>query len=179
MDNEDEQYRSLREFSRVDALLPMRIIRVDESERDTVRSRTSFESALTGHQEMPELEDKVLFECLRILSAKLDAIIQMLASQKKEYEYLPLQQVNISAGGLSTSAMEPVAEGDMVEVRMMLPTAPFFVFYVYGVVVGVEQAASNWRVSVEFTVIDEDIREQIVKFVFERQREILRKRRRQ
>jgi c-di-GMP-binding flagellar brake protein YcgR len=163
----------------VDAFLPVQITRVAESDRESVISHSSFESALTGHQEMPEPDDKVISECLRILNSKLDNIIQMLASQKKEYERLPLRQINISAGGLRTCVESRLALKDFVEVRMMLPTAPFMVFYVYGVVVKVEQTTANCRISVEFTEIDDDIREQIVKYVFERQREILRKKRRQ
>lgn len=175
----DEQYRSLREFSRVEAFLPVQITRVGEADRAAVRSHSSFESALTGHQEMPEPDDKVISECLRILNSKLDSIIQMLASQKKEYERLPLRQINISAGGMRTWVENGLALNDLVEVRMMLPTAPFMVFYIYGTVVKIEQSANKCRVSVEFTEIDDDIREQIVKYVFERQREILRKKRRQ
>jgi len=60
----------------------------------------------------------------------------------------------------------------------MLPASPFVVYYLYGEVVKSEALGDLWQHSIEYTEIDEDIREQIAKFVFERQREIIRKKRR-
>ena len=85
--------------------------------------------------------------------------------------------VNISAGGLSTSSEEVFSTDDLVEIRLMLPTAPFMIFYVYGNVVKCDPVCQKHETCVEFTEIDDDIREQIAKYVFHRQREILRKKR--
>ena len=68
---------------------------------------------------------------------------------------------------------------DLVEIRLMLPTAPFMIFYIYGNVVKCEARCQKYEVCIEFTEIDDDIREQIAKYVFHRQREILRKKRSQ
>ncbi|MFZ2447328.1 MAG: PilZ domain-containing protein [Syntrophobacteraceae bacterium] len=183
MENHNEQeeatYRSLREYSRVDGHLPIQISLVPTEEHALMRSRTSLEAALTENQEMPEPQDRVIAECLRILNTKLDTIIRMLAFQTRDYSSLRLEEVNISAGGLSTSTRETFECGDLVEIRFMLPTASYVIFYVYGKVVKSEPECDSHRIWIYFTLIDEDIREQIVKYVFERQREILRKQRRQ
>jgi hypothetical protein len=176
---EEIRYRSLREYSRVDGYLPIDIRLLPEEERLTVRSRTSLENALTEYEELPEPHEKALYDCLRILNAKLDTLIKLLAFQARDYCSLKHEEVNISAGGLSTFAAGDLEQSDMVEIRLMLPTAPYIVFYIYGSVVGVEDVEGRKLVSIEFTVIDEGIREQIVKYVFERQREILRQKRRQ
>ena len=63
LEDEDKLYRSLREYSRVEAFLPVRIRPVSEEERQNIRSRIVIESALTEHPEMPQLEDEVL-SCL-------------------------------------------------------------------------------------------------------------------
>jgi hypothetical protein len=174
---EEAKYRSLREYSRADGYLPVQINLVPEDQQALARSRTSLEAALTENQELPELNDRVIAECLRVLNSKLDTIIRMLAFQSQEYSSLRLEPVNISAGGISATTADPIECGDMVEIRLMLPTAPYVIFYVYGNVVRSEPEGERLRIWVYFTLIDEDIREQIVKYVFERQREILRKRR--
>jgi hypothetical protein len=169
----------LREYSRVDGYLPIDIRIVPEEERLTVRSRTSLENALTEYGDLPEPHEKALADCLRILNAKLDTIIKLLAFQARGYCALKHEEVNISAGGLSTFAVGDFHTDEIVEIRLILPTAPYVVFYIYGSVVGIEEIEGRQLISAEFTLIDEDIREQIVKYVFERQREILRQKRRQ
>ncbi len=174
---EDNSYRSLREYARVSAYLPVRIRPVSEKERQSLRSRIVVESALTEHPEMPEIEDEVLSDCLQILNSKLDTIIRLLAFPADSPRELDFARVNISAGGLSTSSSECCALDDLVEIRLMLPTAPFMIFYVYGTVVKCDAASEKFQLCIEFTEIDDDIREQIAKYVFHKQREILRKKR--
>jgi hypothetical protein len=175
--DDERRYRSLREYSRVEAFLPVRIRRVLGEERQTARSRIVIESALTEHPQMPELDDEQLSACLQILSAKLDSIIRLLAFPSNSHKELHFEMVNISAGGLSTLSGEGYEVDDFVETRLMLPTAPFMIFYVYGNVVKCEPACEKYEVCVGFTEIDDDIREQIAKYVFHRQREVLRKKR--
>jgi c-di-GMP-binding flagellar brake protein YcgR len=175
--DEDKLYRSLREYARVSAFLPIRIRPVLEEERQSLRSRIVVESALTEHRDMPEIEDEVLSACLQILNSKLDSIIRLLASPSNNHGLLDFTRVNISAGGLSTSSSECYALDDLVEIRLMLPGAPFTVLYVYGKVVGCEVTDEKFGLCIEFTEIDDDIRDQIEKYVFHKQREILRKKR--
>lgn len=179
MDAEKEEYyRELREYSRVDAFLPVHIRLVAPEELPDLRSRAAVESVITEQKEMPEPEDGVLAECLHILNAKLDTILKILAFQSSECNTLCLKQVNISGGGLSVSTSEELQAGSIVEIRLMLPPTPYLVYYLYGEIVKSEPVGDIWRHSIEYTEIDEDIREQIAKYVFERQREILRKKRR-
>ncbi len=175
--DEDNPYRSLREYARVSAYLPIKVRSVSEEERQSLSSRIVVESALTEHPEMPEIEDELLSACLQILNSKLDSIIRMLAFPSNSHRELDFSRVNISAGGLRKSSSECYALNDLVEIRLMLPTAPFMIFYVYGKVVTCDTATENYELCIEFTEIDDDIREQIAKYVFQKQREILRKKR--
>lgn len=178
MTTEEEYYRTMREYSRVDAFLPVNIRLVEKEELPALRSRTALESTIPEQSEMPEPEDKVIAECMRILNAKLDTILKILAFQTSESKTLCLRQVNISAGGLCVSTKEIFEPGSVVEIRLMLPSSPYVVYYVYGEVVKSDPVDDIFQNSIEYTEIDEDIREQIAKYVFERQREILRKKRR-
>lgn len=181
MDFEDDKYLKLREYSRVDAYIPIEIRLVPEEDRLAVKARTSIETAFSDPQPLPEIEDGgPLVECLKIINAKLDNLIRMVAFQSREISALQPHQVNLSAGGLCINLPRPYEPEDLLEVRMMFPTMPYLVFTVYGLVIQGEEASDGtYLTSIEFTEIDEDIRDRIAKYVFERQREILRKKRRQ
>lgn len=180
MSKEEGQYVHMREYSRVDATIPMEVRTVPEEERGGLRSRTSTESIAADLQSLPEVADSELSECLKIINTKLDTIINMLTFQTRECCSLHLTCVNISAGGVRTVLTDAHRLGDFVEVKMMFPTLPYVVFYVYGDVVRCERLEDGrYQTSIEFTAIDEEIRDKIAKFVFERQREILRMKRRQ
>ncbi|MGA2027272.1 MAG: PilZ domain-containing protein [Syntrophobacteraceae bacterium] len=175
--DEDASYRSLREYARVSAFLPVRVRPVLEKERQGLRSRIVIESAMTEHPEMPEIENEALSACLHILNSKLDSIIRLLAFPSNKDREVDFARVNISAGGLSTSSSQLYALDDLVEARLILPTAPFMIFYVYGKVVKCDAVCEKFELCIEFTEIDDDIREEIVKYVFHKQREIMRKHR--
>jgi hypothetical protein len=175
--DEDALYLSLREYARVSGYLSVKVQTVPEEQRQNLRSRTVVESVLTEHPQMPQVEDEAVWACLQILNSKLDSIIRILAFPSDSHRELGFSKVNISAGGLSTLSNEAYAPNDPVEIKLMLPTAPFMLFYIYGKVVKCDGANQKYELCVEFTEIDDDIREQIVKYVFERQREILRKKR--
>jgi len=175
--DEDISYRSMREYARVNAFLPVRIRPVLEEERQGLRSRIVIESAMTEHPEMPEIENEALSACLHILNSKLDSIIRLLAFPSNSNRELDSARVNISAGGLSISSSRLYALDDLVETRMILPTAPSMIFYIYGKVVKCDAAGEKFELCIEFTDIDDDIREEIEKYVFHKQREILRKKR--
>jgi c-di-GMP-binding flagellar brake protein YcgR len=167
----------MREYARVSAFLPVRIRPVLEEERQGLRSRIVIKSAITEHPEMPEIQDEALSACLHILNSKLDSIIRLLAFPPNSDRELDFARVNISAGGLGTSSSQLYALDDLVETRLILPTAPFMVFYIYGKVVRCDAACEKFDLCIEFTEIDDDIREEIVKYVFHKQREIMRKQR--
>ena len=108
---EDVSYRSMREYARVSAFLPVRIRQVLEEERQGLRSRIVIESAITEHPEMPEIEDEALSACLHILNSKLDSIIKLLAFPPNSNRELDFARVNISAGGLGTSSSQLLCFG--------------------------------------------------------------------
>lgn len=176
----EEKYRKEREYSRVDAYLPLRVRKVPPEERDGVRSRSSKDFLLTSFPPLPDLDDSVHSACIRTINAKLDAILNALRLQQQDRPEPEPSPVNISGSGLRFCSSEPFAAGDLLEVGLVLPSQPDVIFFVYGEVVRCEpELCTRHNVCLMYTVIDEDIRAKIVKFVFERQRELIRKQRRQ
>ena len=168
-----------REFSRVDAFVSLHARVVPEDERPKVRSRVSTEIVLPQFQSLPELEDKALSESLRIVNSKLDLVLTMLNRRDSDSHCLMAIHVNISGSGLSFDSEEAYGLGELLELKMVFPESPDMMICVYGEVVkSMRDESEGRRVSVKYTVIDEEIRDKIVKYVFDKQREMIRKSRR-
>jgi hypothetical protein len=178
LNNNDERYVKMREFSRVDADVPIAVRLVPSEERSNIRSRISGESVLAEFQTLTDVKDQLLADWLKMLNAKLDSIINMLTFQREGFGSLPFAQINISGGGMGFTSREPYNQGDVLEIKMILPMLPPVALYLYGEVVKVEKQINGFYTAVKFIAIDEDIRDEIVKFVFRKQREMLRDKRR-
>ena len=177
MKNSDDRSLRMREFSRVDAHIPFSVRLVPTEEQKGMRSKITGESILAEFQTLTDLEDKLLSDWLKMLNAKLDAIINMITFQREGFGSLPFMQVNISGGGLSFFSQEKYNIGDVIEMKMMLPMIPPVAMYIYGEIVKLESHSNGNIIAVKYTAIDEEIRDEIVKFVFRRQREMLREKR--
>jgi len=178
MMQEDEQYSKMRGFSRVDAYIPFEVRLVPIEERGTIKARTLGDMPLVDPRVLPELQDKVLGEWVKMLNLKLDAIINKLSSQKEGFGALPLAHINLSGGGIGFFSKEVYRLGDIIEARLVLPMMPPISLFVYGEVVKVDQTTKGFMIATKFIAMEEDIADEIVKFVFKRQREILREQRR-
>jgi hypothetical protein len=164
-----------REFSRVDAFIPMDVRLLPEEERDGIRSRISRQTFLLEHFIPDDVEDKVLSEWLHMLNAKLDFIMNTLCSNKEEFCALPFRLVNISAGGIRFASKEGYAKGGVLSIRMVLQKQRPVALHLYGEVVKSEKKGENeYDIAVKFVLIDDEVRDELVRYVFERQREILR-----
>ncbi len=174
------QCRNEREYSRVDTYLSLQVSRVPPGETKDLRSRSTHEFLGVSFPPLPDLEDQALAECMQVINAKLDAILKALSLQGEEMQAPQVSPVNISGSGLRFYSSERFVVGDILEIKFLLPAQPDVLYYVYGHVVRSEPSSCDrHNACVNFTVIDEDIRSKIVKFVFEKQREQLRKKRRQ
>jgi len=178
MMQEDDQYSKMRGFSRVDAYIPFEARVVPAEERGTIRARILGDMPLIDPRGLPELQDKVLGEWVNMLNSKLDAIINKLSSQREGFGSLTLAHVNISGGGMGFFSKVRYSLGDIIEAKLVLPMMPPLALFVYGEVVKIDQTAKGYMIATKFVAMDEDIADEIVKFVFKRQREILREQRR-
>lgn len=175
---EQEQLAGLREFSRVDAVIPLAVSLVPVEERDKVKSHVSGQIDMVEFQTLPEVEDKVLNDWLKMLNAKLDAVINMLTFQREGFSSLPFARVNISGGGLSFTSKQWYNREDVLELKMLVPLMPPVALYLYSEVVKSEKLDNAYSIAVKFLQMDEQIQDLIVRFVFKRQRDFLREKRR-
>jgi len=68
----------------------------------------------------------------------------------------------------------PYNKGDILELKTVLEAPSPVALYLYGEVLKCEKLNAGYRIAVQFINIEEDIRDHIVRFVFYRQRQILR-----
>jgi hypothetical protein len=169
-----------REYSRVDAYLPCENRIVPPEERPHVQARISGDNIATECRHMPDRgnSDPVFEEWLQILNSKLDAIIHLMNLRQEGHSGLPYKAVNISGGGMSFSMPEAIPLGEILEIKIMLTFQQPVELIIYGEVVKSDLVNGGHFVAVHYIHMDDFIRDMIVRFVFEREREIIRETRR-
>jgi|WetSurMetagenome_2_1015567.scaffolds.fasta_scaffold00012_75 hypothetical protein len=165
---------NLREYSRVDAQIAIEVRVVPPPERQNIKCFISGDIALPEFQIPAAVNDPALADWLAMLNAKLDAIASIISQQGEKKSQICHKKVNISGGGLSFDSAEKFEIGDMLEIKMVLPVNISSTLYVYGEVVDVRAQDDHFQTAVKFITIDDEIREQIVQFVFKTQRDMLR-----
>ncbi|MEN2985654.1 MAG: PilZ domain-containing protein [Thermodesulfovibrionaceae bacterium] len=162
----------MREFSRVNAWLPLGIRLLSEDEKNKVKSKTYGYIFMPLPKEEPL--DKILAQWLKVLNLKLDYLINLITKNQEGFSTLPVYEVNISGGGMSFNYDRDFNRGDILELKTVLESPEPVALCLYGEVVNCEKLDKIYKVAVKFINIDEDIRDHIIKFVFHRQRQILR-----
>lgn len=179
MDNHDVQpIENQREYSRVDVYIPLEYKLVDPSQMQFIRSRVAGEIILAEFKSLPDPDDQLIAEWLKIINTKLNSIIRMLTIHQEGFDQLPMRKVNISGGGISFSADTPYSPGDILEFKLTLTMQYPLSLFLYGEVVETIKYNEEYNTSVQFILIDDFIRDEVIRFVFEKEREILREKRR-
>lgn len=165
---------NLREYSRVKIVIPLQIRLLPPGEQEHFRSCLLPEMILAEFTTLPDVEDKLLADWLRMLNNKLDAIINVLSFHKEGIAAAPLVPITLSGNGMGFHSSSQYLPGDLLELKMMLPLIDPVGMCIYGRVVRVEEVEHGFEVAVSFVATDEHIRELIVRLVFEKEREIIR-----
>lgn len=122
-------------------------------------------------------DDRMLWEVNR----KLDLLIHMsLDAGFMELMKTTPKDVNISASGIRFISHEPFGEGDLLEIAMILPMVPLMFIRLIGDVIRRKTVTSyekeRYAIALRFLRVDPDTKEDIIRYLFRRQREVLRKR---
>lgn len=143
----------------------------------------SFIRGRYGGPEVPDLSGRkssYLDQRLWMIDRKLDVLIHMAFSDDfKDLMRTPLKDVNISASGMRFISEEPYEMGDLLEIRIILPLMSLLVVRLVGEVIRQKPLSSTpeksrYAVAVRFHKVDAETREDIIRYLFRRQREILR-----
>lgn len=157
-----------RAFARADAELLMALRIVPVEERQQVRPRLHTPHLLFETPPM-DVRDTALAEWLNLLNRKLDAVIKLLEEREDCTAGLSPHLVNIGAGGMSFQPTADMRIGDMLEVKVRFPLEKPVTLSVFGEVVELTRESANIR----FIAMTDEISDLIVRFVFQKQREIM------
>jgi hypothetical protein len=174
---EQQSVSNKREFSRVQAHIPLEIRIVSPQEIKDLQSRAMMKTPAMLNPPN-DVEDPQLAEWLRFLNVKMDTILRYLTQEREDASNMMLQCVMISGGGLSFTSLKQFSLADILELKMLLPSSTPQLLYIYCDVVQSEERPDGYFTALHFIMMDDTIRDNILRFVFEREREILRSKRR-
>jgi hypothetical protein len=151
------------------------------SEKLIINSFIKGRYGITGSEDIPYTHDAKSNHEIWELNRKLDLIILMfLTDEFKELIRSSPKDVNISAGGIRFLSQTPLDVMDIIEFHMVLPMSPLLYIRVIAEVIRVKTLAIEGReqhsIVARFLSLDQEIKEDIVHYIFKRQREILRRR---
>ena len=169
-----------REYSRVDAYIPFDYRIVADADKSQIQARISGDTATSELRPIQNVGDydHIFGEWLKMLNTKLDTIIRLMTLQREGYFGLPFKTVNISGGGMSFSLTESIPLGEILEIKIMLTWNQPVAMSIYGEVTKSEKIQGSYFTAVRYVRMDSFIRDEIIRFVFEREREIIREKRR-
>lgn len=169
----EPDFRNNREFSRVKAHLPLEINRVPPAERQHIQSR-SEEFRTPAAKLPPDVGDPLLAEWLKLLHAKIDTILSSLTANQEAYDLPLVKTENIGGGGVSFVSSEEFLLADLLEIKMIFTVRMPRTLYLYGEVVQTEKREDGYFTAVRFRFLEDYLQDEIVRFVFEKERELLR-----
>jgi hypothetical protein len=168
-----------RGFVRVEDIFPVVIRKIDRNP-NALKARVFSGVSNTPFLE-EDLDDSInplLWKMLVEIHAKVKVIFDKLVVESEGLTDAHNKPVSLSAGNVSFIAPEAHDEGDLVELKMLLPTSPPCGVVLYGNVSRVEpQGPGEWAVAVTFLDMDEEVRRAVDRYIFRRQREIIAQKR--
>ncbi len=166
-----------REYSRISTLLPFGVRVVPPEEEGLYRAKLYGEPIYSELSTLPEVGDAHLSIWLKTINAKLDAIMRMLAIYQEGFQALPTKPVTLSGNGMDYLSEASIPEGSLLEIKMILFSLPPVAVQIYGQVLSCTAKQEQNRIGLKFLDMDDHVRDEIVRFVFEREREALRAKR--
>ncbi|MDR2861744.1 MAG: PilZ domain-containing protein [Syntrophobacterales bacterium] len=163
-----------REFSRITTLLPLAVRVISSEEWGISRARIFGEAIYSEYSTLPEISDTHLSMWLKTINAKLDTIMNILTLSQAGFDSLPPRSVTISASGMAFLQKDDIPADTCVEIKVLLFALSPVAAQIYGKVLTVKKQDDQYKIAVKFSPMDDQIRNEIVRFVFEKEREILR-----
>jgi len=170
-----------RGYFRVDDVFPVmyRSVAAGQARADS-RIYSGFGADVADLELTDETISPRLWKMLADINTKLGLILEHLHLENEGLNKAESMPVNISASGLRFSMPRKTALGDVIEVKMLLPTNPAVGILCHGKVVRVDDAGKGaYATSLHFIDLIDDVRDVIIQYTLKRQREIVRRHREQ
>lgn len=179
-----------RQYFRIEVKLPVEFRRISmeeylKLENEILCNSTGIADRLNEIHFLKETafkDDKEkgqLLTYIKLIDKKLDLILELLNNTKNESLYSNRYiDSNISGSGISFTTDVELKENEYVELKIILPIYPYAKINTLCTVVRSSHCntngVSNWETALVFKAINEDDRETLINFIFEKEREIIR-----
>jgi hypothetical protein len=138
-------------------------------------------SAIEDEEDFDPLLVKILFRLdqkIDMVLARQDEILKKITSQDQEEDiYETGECIDISGTGVNMLVSENLSEGTLLELNIEPPIHPAIQIIALGKITRVcpsrDKEMSGYEISVAFTAINEDDRESLIKYIFQRQSELI------
>ncbi len=170
MSEEQREQDPRREFVRTTDVIPVYYEALMEGAEE---SKTVFDWELLFDEIEPKPEENPkLYELLFDINQKLNILLNHL-SEKTGFNMPEAREVNISGGGLRFISKDRFEVGDRLVLKTFLPTYAHVIKLKCEVVRSVP-SGDSFETAVKYTDIDDTTRDKIIKYIFARQRQMLR-----
>jgi len=117
-----------------------------------------------------------LWKKLTTIDAKLNLILEKLIQQSEGFSHAQNRKVSLSDEDIQILTSDTFAPEDYVEIKMLLPVHTPVWIVLYGRVILVRAVAADQNeVEIQFTEMDDDVRQVMGYYLLNRHREIVRK----
>jgi len=167
-----------QEYFRVEDFFPVVAKKADrECANKKSAVSVSFGREILDRNAPDEAIHPRVWELLVTINDKLNLLLDRMNLEPEAVEAEP-QNVNISASGVKFTMKEKVEQGDFLEVKMLLPSIPPVTVVAYGNAVSVQSLGdAGYAVALQFVDIDAEVRDRLIQYTLNRQREIIRRQR--
>lgn len=181
-DNENEQ----RSYFRVDDVISVvaNPANIDNDRGEKfIKSFTSSKAfSLMDDSESTEqpyddgTDNRKMYDMIAEIKTKLDFIINHFILEKEGLLSEGKKSVNISASGIRFTVNTPVKEGDLMKIKLLLPTYPPVAVFAYGAVKRVKELDNGtYEISLEYLNMNDSVRKEIIQYTLSYQRETIKK----
>lgn len=129
---------------------------------------------------IPERAEKIqqVMKLVEQADFRLASVMDELGISKYRLARAENKRINISATGVRFITHEPLAEGDYVEIKLLLPTSPPTGIITHTRAVRVEDLGrGRYDVALDFASMDAAVQDFIIRYAMDRQRDLLKQRR--
>ncbi|MCX7913859.1 MAG: PilZ domain-containing protein [Thermodesulfovibrionales bacterium] len=168
-----------REYFRINDSFPLIVKRVSQDFKCRRSRIFAGYGTKTPDDLVPdETINPVLWKMLLDIQTKLTLILERLNPDTESLLNVENKDVNISAAGICFETNERFEKDDLLEVKMLLPSHPPIGIITYGKVVRVtDTGCGQFRVAISFKDIEDEIRDEIIQYTLNRQRDMIRNQR--
>jgi len=176
--NMGTDFQNKREYARLEIQIPIEIEMIPADGRSNLRGERGKNEPLP--LPVPQaVEDPLLSDWLKYIDTKMDAILRLIDVQPQHVPNMTFKTEDISGEGLSFVSLDKIPIGDLLEVKMPYPASMPPFLCLHGEVVQSQERPDGYLTAIRFISIDDSVRDKIIRLVFEKEREILREKRKE